>query len=264
MKSPARRLAAAFSFALAIASFTACEKNEPAGGGTPAPATVTLSIGAASSLKELVEATRPAFERAHAGVTFRVSFDASSALSRQIEAGGGFDCLLSADAANVDRLGAKIDAASRVRFLSNRLVVVARADLAPPLTGLEGLKALAGKLALAGEAVPVGKYARAWLTRKGLLKDLEPKVVNAENVRAVLALVEAGSADAGVVYATDARVAVHAKVAFAVAAEDDPGIEYVAAAVAGSSAIAHAYVAWLRSAEFQDAAEKLGFVRVAQ
>ena len=236
---------------LAFVVAAGCEKN-------PAP----LTISAASSLKELCESTAAKFEATHSGTKLRFSFDASSTLSRQIEAGGAFECLLSADTANVDRLAAKVDGATRVKFLSNRLVVVARPDLAAKVTSAESLKELPGKLALGGEAVPAGKYARAWLTKKGLLDALQPKIVNADNVRAALALVEAGAADAAIVYATDARVATKAKLAFAVPPADDPGPEYVAAAVAGASAPARDYVQWLLSAEFQEAAAKLGFVRV--
>lgn len=242
--------------ALALLAFVVaagCEKSPP-----PAP----LTIGAASSLKELCESTAAKFEATHSGTRLRFSFDASSTLSRQIEAGGAFECLLSADAADVDRLAANVDAASRVKFLSNRLVVVARPDLPTEITSAESLKELPGRLALGGEAVPVGKYARAWLTKKGLLDALQPKIVNADNVRAALALVEAGAADAAIVYATDAKVATKAKLAFEVPPADDPVPEYVAAAVAGASAPARDYVKWLLSAEFQEAAAKLGFVRV--
>ena len=242
--------------ALALLAFVVaagCAKGPP-----PAP----LTIGAASSLKDLCESTAAKFEATHAGTKLQFSFDASSTLSRQIEAGGPFACLLSADAANVDRLAAKVDVATRVKFLSNRLVVVARPDLTVKLTSAESLKELPGRLALGGEAVPVGRYARAWLTKKGLLDALQPKIVSADNVRAALALVEAGAADAAVVYATDAKVATKAKLAFEVPAVDDPGPEYVAAAVAGSNATAHEYVKWLLSADFQVAAAKLGFVRV--
>jgi molybdate transport system substrate-binding protein len=238
---------------LAFVVTAGCEKSPP-----PAP----LTIGAASSLKELCESTAARFEATHAGTKLKFSFDASSTLSRQIEAGGPFACLLSADAANVDRLAAKVDAATRVRFLSNRLVVVVRPDLPTKITSAESLKDLPGKLALGGEAVPVGKYARTYLTKKGLLDALQPKIVSADNVRAALALVEAGAADAAVVYATDAKVAKKAQLAFEVPAADDPGPEYVAAAVAGAPAPARDYVKWLLSADFQEAAARLGFVRV--
>jgi molybdate transport system substrate-binding protein len=251
--------------AAGLIAATSCEKSPPAPAPVAAPVvSAKLAVGAASSLKELCESTAATFEASHAGTKLQFSFDASSTISRQIEAGGTFQCILSADAADVDRLAAKVDAASRVKFLSNRLVIVARPDLPTKIASADSLKDLPGRLALGGEAVPVGKYARAFLAKKGLLDALQPKIVNADNVRAALTLVESGAADAAIVYATDARVATKAKLAFAVPADDDPGPEYVAAAVAGSSAAAHDYVKWLHSSAFQEAAGKLGFVRVEQ
>lgn len=250
---------------LALAGLAAaCTERAPDPAPAKPAAATTLTVGAASSLKELCESTTAMFEASHAGTKLRFSFDASSTISRQIEAGGTFQCILSADAANVDRLAARVDAASRVKFLSNRLVVVARPDLPAKIASADSLRDLPGKLALGGEAVPVGRYARAYLTKKGLLDALQPKIVNADNVRAALALVESGAADAAIVYATDARVATRARLDFEVPAGDDPGPEYVAAAVAGSSAAAHDYVKWLQSAAFQQVAGKLGFVRVEQ
>lgn len=263
MDRPRSPLARALAL-LVCATVAACEKGpSPAAPGTP-PATATLTIGAASSLKELCESTAAKFEKTHPGTELTFSFDASSTLSRQIEAGSPYAALLSADAANVDRLAARIDAGSRVKFLSNRLVVVLRSDLTAKITSADSLKELPGKLALGGEAVPVGKYARAYLTKKGLLDALQPKIVSGDNVRAALALVEAGAADAAIVYATDAKVATKAQLAFEVPAADDPGPEYFAAAVAGAPPAGRDYVKWLLSSEFQEAAGKLGFVRVTQ
>src|SRR6185436_18332290 len=108
------------------------------------------------------------------------------------------------------------------------------------------------------------KYARAWLAKAGQLDALASKIVNGDDVRATLALAESGAADAAVVYATDARIAKSARVAFQVPPEQDPGVVYVAAAVAGAkSPLAAEYVKWLRSSEFQQAAAALGFKTVA-
>jgi molybdate transport system substrate-binding protein len=262
MHSRSRLLLRFCASAAGLFAAASCEKSPDAPAPAPAPVvSAKLTVGAAASLKELCESTAATFEASHAGTKLQFSFDASSTISRQIEAGGTFQCILSADAANVDRLAAQVDAASRVKFLSNRLVVVVRPDLPTKIASADSLKDLPGKLALGGEAVPAGKYARAFLAKEGLLEALQPKIVSADNVRAALALVESGVADAAIVYATDAKVATKAKLAFEVPAADP---EYVAAAVAGSSAAAHDYVKWLQSAAFQEAAAKLGFVRVEQ
>ena len=216
-----------------------------------------LRLGVAASLRELVVDTAPAFEQAH-GVALRPSFEASSAIARQIEAGAPLDAFLSADAENVERVRARLDAATVTRFLGNRLALVGRAGLAAAPSRLEELPAHPGRIALAGPAVPAGRYARARLASLGLLDALAARVVVADNVRAALALVEAGAADFAIVYATDARLSQHARLLWT-AGDDEDGVAYVAAAVAGAPPAAAAYVRWLLGAEVQQRAAALGF-----
>jgi molybdate transport system substrate-binding protein len=250
--------------ALAVAAlllmppFAGCRRDS-----APAAA-AELRVAAAASLRELLAAANPSFAATHGDVKITVSFGASSTLARQIEAAAGYDCFLSADAGNVDRLAGRLVASTRAEFLRNEIVVVARTGLTPLPADAAGLAKLPGRLALAAEAVPAGRYARAWLEKRGQLELLQPKIVNGEDVRATLALVESGAADAAIVYATDALVATSAQVAFRVPRSEDPGVVYVAAAVAGAtSPLASDYVAWLRSAEFQREAVKLGFLSIA-
>jgi molybdate transport system substrate-binding protein len=89
-------------------------------------------------------------------------------------------------------------------------------------------------LALPAPVVPVGRCAREWLARKGLLKVVEMRALHTENARAALAAVDAGNADAAIVYATDARVAKSAKVAFEIPPNEQPRIVYVALAAKAS------------------------------
>jgi len=244
---------------LLMPPFPGC-RREPA----PPAAAAELRLAAAASLRDLLAVANPSFAAAHGDVKITVSYEASSTLSRQIDAAAGYDCFLSADAGNVDRLAGKIVASTRIEFLGNEIVVVARAGLTPLPTDAAGLARLQGRLALAAEAVPAGRYARAWLKKCGQLDLLQPKIVNGEDVRATLALVESGAADAAIVYATDALVAKSVQVAFRVPRSEDPGVVYVAAAVAGAkSPLAAEYVAWLRSRELQQAAVRLGFRSIA-
>ena len=72
------------------------------------------------------------------------------------------------------------------------------------------------------------------LTKAKLWEKLEPKIAPTENVRATLAVVEAGNADAGFVYKTDAMISAKVRVALEIPAEFAPKIVYQAAIVAGS------------------------------
>ena len=89
------------------------------------------------------------------------------------------------------------------------------------------------------EAVPAGVYARAWLQSLGLWERLKDKVVPTLNVRAALAAVEAESADAGIVYRTDAAISRRVKVAFEVPREQGPTIVYPLAPIAASRKARH-------------------------
>jgi len=230
------------------------------GDDAPPPAATTLTVAAASSLRELLEGSRAAFLAQHPGAELAFSFEASSTLSRQIEEGAAFDAFLSADAASVDRIGTHLAAGTRRVFLSNRLALVGREGLADPPADPAALAAGTQSVALAGPAVPAGKYARAWLTGKGLLAAIEPRCATADNVRAALALVESGTADVAFVYLTDAKIAKHATLLWTAPPADDPGIAYVAAALAGRAPLAAGYVAWLGTPEFLRQAEALGFL----
>lgn len=167
---------------------------------------------AAASLQEAMTAAGHAWAaQGHAEPV--LSFAASSALARQVEAGAPADLFVSADQDWMDELAGRglLVPGTRATFLGNRLVIVAaagnrgRMPLAPvPLARLLG----AGPLAMADpQSVPAGKYGKAALTTLGIWAQVQPHVVAAENVRAALALVARGAAPFGIVYATDARAA---------------------------------------------------------
>ncbi len=230
------------------------------GGNGGAP---SLRVAAAASLRELCESTAPGF-CAGRSASLVFSFEASSMLARQIAAGAAFDAFLSADSECVERVRDLADPDSIGPFLKNRLVLVAREGLESPPRDPEALASFGGRLALAGPAVPAGRYARAYLERQGVLGRLLRGVAGADDVRATLALVESGAADVAIVYATDALLARRARVVFTVPDADDPGVRYVACALRSSSdpALAREYVRSLFGDEFQSAALRMGFLRV--
>jgi len=165
---------------------------------------------AASSLQEAMEAA--AGEWAADGHAKPVlSFAASSALARQIEAGAGADLFVSADEKwmdEVERRGLVVPG-TRASFLRNSLVLVAPAGKAAPVDVAPGFDLAGrlgnGRLAMADpDAVPAGIYGKEALTSLGAWDAVSGKVASAENVRAALALVSRGEAPLGIVYATDA------------------------------------------------------------
>ncbi len=186
---------------------------------------------AAASLQESLTAAADAWaKQGHAKPT--ISFAASSALARQIEAGAPADLFVSADEDWMNALATKnlIVATTRVTFLGNRLVVAAPAGSTVripvrPRTALARVLT-AGPLAMADTAVPAAKYGQASLEKLGVWAQVAPKVVRAENVRATLALVERGAAPLGIVYATDAKASAKVRIAGVFPESTHPAITY--------------------------------------
>lgn len=174
----------------------------------PAPG-APLVLAAASLQEALEEASAAWAARGHPAPV--LSFAATPALARQVEAGAVADLFISADEGWMDKLAAKglVRKDTHRAFLANRLVLIAPADSAVKLTISPGFKLGAalgsGRLALADpDSVPAGKYARAALESLGAWDAVKDRIAAGESVRAALALVERGQAPLGVVYATDA------------------------------------------------------------
>ncbi len=220
-------------------------------------------VFAAASTTDALQALAPAFQQA-SGHRVRFAFGASSDLARQVVAGAPADAFLSADEAkmdSVDRAGL-VQAGSRVDLLSNRLVVVVPAGSALEVAGPADLKGLKRVVLAEPAAVPAGVYAKAWLTQAGVWADVAPRVVPAVDVRAALAAVEAGRADAGVVYATDAAGSRKVRVAFTVPEGDAPRIVYPAAALTQGKSPAGglALVRFLQTEASRKEFRRLGFL----
>lgn len=198
-----------------------------------------LVLAAASLQEALTEAADVWAAKRHPRPV--ISFAASSALARQIEAGAPADLFISADEEWMDHVAGKglIRNNSRVAFLSNRLVLIAPAGSAVRLSITRNFplaRALGnGRLAMADpDSVPAGKYGKAALTSLGIWASVETKVARAENVRAALALVERGEAPFGIVYSTDARASTRVRVVGVFPTDSHPPIAYPIAALRNS------------------------------
>jgi molybdate transport system substrate-binding protein len=197
----------------------------------PAP----LSVWAAVSLTDVLPPVASAW-REQAGTAVNpviFNFDASSRLAKQIAQGGPADIFISADQdwmTFLDRQGA-IETDTRRPLLRNQLVLVVPADatVTPSLSELDRWRPR--HLALGGENVPVGRYARAALKHLGAWPSLATQVVNADHTRAALTWVARREADAAVVYQTDAAAEPRVKVAFTFPQSSHPPIEYPVAVV---------------------------------
>jgi molybdate transport system substrate-binding protein len=224
-----------------------------------------LMVFAASSLTEALQDVGQEFETASG---HKVSFNlgASSDLARQIQAGAAADVFFSADQAQMDKLqqAGRVRAEDRVDLLSNVLVVVVPAGAKTKLKRAADLVRVR-HLALADpEAVPAGVYARTWLEAIGLWAKVQERVVPTLNVRAALAAVESGDADAGIVYRTDAVVTRRATVAFEVPRGEGPAIVYPVASLASAPKTAGDFVRYLAGPQARAIFRRRGFIVLAE
>jgi molybdate transport system substrate-binding protein len=230
----------------------------------------SVVVFAAASLKNALDDVSAAW-KADTGKEVTISYAASSALAKQIESGAPADIFVSADLDWMKYLSDKklTKPDTEVKLLGNRIVLVAPKDstvaatIAPnfDLAGLIG----DGKLAMGDvKAVPAGKYGKAALESLGVWASVEPKVAQAENVRAALKLVATGEAALGIVYATDAIAEPAVKVIGTFPEDTHPPIVYPVGLTAESkNADAAAFEKYLQSAKAKGLFEAQGFTFLA-
>lgn len=255
-----KRLAAALAALLAIA-FTA---------HSAAAQQKSITVFAAASMKNALDDADAAFSKT-SGVKVVASYDASSALIKQIEAGAPADVFVSADLKWMDYGVEKkvINSATRVNLLGNTLVLIAPKDskignvtIGP---GFD-LAKLAGDGRIATgdvKAVPVGLYAKEALEKLGVWASVESKMAMTSNVRAALILVARGEAPLGIVYSTDAKVEPGVKVVGTFPENTHPPIIYPVAATTNAKPDATGYLAFLRSSAARTIFERYGFAVLA-
>lgn len=205
----------------------------------PQRARVTLTVSAASSLREAVLEVDSLYRALRPDVAVRANFGASGALRQQIEKGAPVDVFISASDRHMDALqtGGRIDPRTRRVLAGNELVlVVPAASASSPVTDFRSLANPAVKRVAIGTAasVPAGEYADQVLRALGIADTVAKKAVYGQNVRQVLAYVESGNVDAGIVYRTDAAVSPQVRVIAAAPAGSHSPIVYPIAIVSPS------------------------------
>ncbi len=256
-----KRFAAAVAVALAIALT----------GHSAAAQQNSITVFAAASMKNALDDVDAAFSKTN-GVKVVASYDASSALIKQIEAGAPADVFVSADLKWMDYGVQKkvIKNDTRVNLLGNTLVLIAPKDskvgnvtIGP---GFD-LAKLAGDGRIATgdvRAVPVGIYAKEALEKLGVWASVASKMAMTANVRAALILVARGEAPFGIVYSTDAKVEPGVKIVATFPENTHPPIIYPVAATTNARPATAAYLAFLRSSTARTIFQRYGFAVLAK
>jgi molybdate transport system substrate-binding protein len=234
-----------------------------AAGAAPAQPGEVL-VSAAASLAGVMEQVGGVYET-HTGVRVVVNTGASNTLARQISAGAAADLFISADESQMDAVLSEIVAGTRVNLLSNQLAIAVPADRARRLQSARELLHSRFKRIAIGDpaAVPAGVYAKAYLQKLGIWEALSSRLVPSTSVRAALAAVENGAADAAIVYRTDAASTSRASLALAIPIAEAPRISYPAALIRSgrNRGAAMRLLSWLQSAEAGRIFEAAGFIR---
>ncbi len=231
-------------------------------------AETTLTISAASSLKEVMGNIKQLYSKEKPTVTITYNFGASGALQQQIEQGAPIDIFISAATKQIDTLQEKkllIDD-TRKSLLTNKVVLIVPTSGVAISDWQNLTDSNIKQVAFAEPAsVPAGKYAQEVLTSLGILDKVKPKTVFAKDVRQVLNYVETGNVDAGIVYETDAKLSNKVRVVAIAADNLHSPIVYPVAVLKRSQnqTTAREFIQFLDSKQSTDVFEKYGFQRLA-
>jgi molybdate transport system substrate-binding protein len=246
----------------------------PAGCRPASQPQADLKVFAAASLKEAFEDVAAAFTAARPGARVTFNFAGSQQLVQQIGQGAPADVFASANTRQMAAAIAsgRIVSGTQQVFARNRLVVVLPADNPAGVRQLQDLARPGLRLVLAAREVPAGQYALEFLDkasadpafgaayREDVLKNARSFE---ENVRAVLAKVSLGEADAGIVYVSDAAAADVAQLAIPDALNVIAEYPIAALRDAADPAQAAAFVALVLSADGQRILAEHGFIPAA-
>lgn len=225
----------------------------------------TLLITAAASLQKPLQEIAPLYEKAGNNRNANYNFASSGSLQQQIEQGAPADLFISASNKQMEALQQKkllLDG-TRQALLTNRLVLITPKSSTLKLTDFSQLTRPEIQRISVGEprSVPAGQYAAEVFKKMGILAQIESKFVFGGNVKSVLASVETGDADAGVVYITDAKDS--DKVSISAIAHDQlhSPIVYPIAILKSSKAVeaSKEYIEFLHSKAAREIFEKYDF-----
>ena len=238
---------------------------EVASEAATAEETVTLIISVAASVHDAMERVQEAYQAKEPAVSITYNFGSSGSLAQQITQGAPVDVFLSASKNWMDDLEDKgqILEGSRQDLLLNSLVLVVPQNNTDVTDFSDFATDKVSKLSIAEpESAPAGRYAKEALTSLKLFDALQPKMVFGKDVRQVLSYVETGNVDAGVVYATDAKISNQVRVVATAPTDSHSLIVYPVGVVADSknAEAAQAFVDFLSSDRVNAIFEEYGFV----
>jgi molybdate transport system substrate-binding protein len=229
------------------------------------PTTTCVHVAAAVSLEEVLEQLLTDYALLYPAVQVRTVFGASDELAEQVLAGAPTDLFLSAGPAPLNRLMAldMVQAETVLPLAESSLAAITAAGRHLAVRRPADLLApVVKRIALAVPSCPLGEYSRAYLEQQGTYEALLSRVVLVDHARAVVAAVEAGQADVGLVYAS-ATASAKCRVLFR-ARRPEVGIRYVGAVIRQARQVeaARRLLQFLRSPQGRRRFRNCGFLPV--
>ena len=256
---PRGRLSRLLPAALAV-TLAACSTQSGTGpSGSPGGNEKhTLTVYAASSLKDVFTLLAKDFAAAHPGVEVVFSFGASSTLAQQLEQGAPADVFASASPSTMETAVTAGAVKNPAIFATNVLAVATPTDNPAHVTALADLAQASVKVAVCQPAAPCGAGALKLFAKAGLA--VHP-VSEEPDVKSVLAKVELGEVDAGIVYSTDVLAAGSKVHGVSISASSNVATSYPIGLVTSSNqqATAAEFVSYVLSSDGRKALLAAGF-----
>jgi len=226
-----------------------------------------ITVFAAASLSDVVTEITKQYESLHP-VQVKSAFASSSTIAKQISNGAPADIVIVADTKWMQFLQSKkaIKQTSRKNLLGNRLVIIApktRPFKIEMKKTFNFASAFKGRLCTGQtESVPAGIYAKQALMSFGWWKQLKTRIVGTRDVRAALAYVGHGECNAGIVYATDAKVSKKVRTIATFPKNSHAPIVYPLALTKHAKPQAQAFYDYLSTAQAKATFKQYGFINL--
>lgn len=223
--------------------------------------TGNITVSAAASLTQVFGKIGDDFEAAHPGTSVTFNFGSSATLETQLQQGAPADAFASADQDTMNKaVSADLVDGTPTVFAKNRLVIVTKPGNPKHVQTLADLATL-GTVSLCGTTVPCGKYAGQILQSAGVTIP-ESKVTRGQDVKATIAAVTTGDADAAIVYVTDAKTAGSAVATVTIPDAQNALAVYPIAVLrsSGNPATARAFVDYVSSPAGEATLQAAGFL----
>ncbi|AFY59104.1 molybdenum ABC transporter, periplasmic molybdate-binding protein [Rivularia sp. PCC 7116] len=227
---------------------------------------IELTVSAAASMQDALKEVAKVYQEEYPNTKITYNFASSGTLTQQIKQGAPVDIFISANERFMDELDKKniLLSGSRKDLLKNNVVlIVPKKDNINNVSNFQELTNPNIKRFSIGEpeSVPAGQYAKQVLSSLKIYEQIKPKTVFAKDVRQVLAYVELGNVDAGIVYATDAKISKKIKIVATASENNHKAIIYPVAAIKRTKnpEAAKEFIQFLFSNPAKDTFNKYGF-----